>query len=252
MSLVLIESDGPVRTLRLNAPERRNALDLELLGELAAAVETVKADTEARVLIVTGEGRAFCAGADLTSLFGDTTRPVHVLRDHLRNNVYSAFLGLRDLTIPTIAAVQGVAVGAGLNIALACDVIVAGPRAGFGPTFASIGLNPGGGCSWMLTQRIGVGNAMAALLSGEVIGAEDAYRMGLANFLVEDAAAKATELAALYGSRDIALNAAIKRSVQVAASSDFDTTLDIESWAQASTMRGEVFAQYLADFRTKH
>lgn len=252
MTLVLIESDGPVRTLRLNAPERRNALDLELLDELAAAVETVKADSDARALVVTGEGRAFCAGADLTSLFGDTTRPVHVLRDHLMKNVYASFLGLRELTIPTIAAVQGVAVGAGLNIALACDVIVAGPDAGFGPTFASIGLNPGGGCSWMLTQRIGAGNAMAAMLSGDVIGAADAYRMGLANFLVDEPVTKASGLAALYGSRSSELNAAIKRSVQVAAASDFDTSLDLESWAQASTMRGEVFAQYLADFRARH
>ena len=154
MSLVLTASDGPVRSITLNAPDRRNALDWPLLDELRAAVQAVADDPDARALVVAGEGKAFCAGADLENLFGDRTRPVPVLRDHLMQG-YGSFLGLRDLAIPTVAAVQGAAVGAGLNIALACDVVVAGPHAGFGPTFSRIGLHPGGGCTWMLTQRIG-------------------------------------------------------------------------------------------------
>jgi enoyl-CoA hydratase len=133
MTLVLLDSDGPVRTITLNAPERRNALDWPLLDELAAAVRAVADDPDARALVVTGAGKAFCAGANLANLFGDVDRPTDQMRDHLMK-VYASFLGIRDLTIPTIAAVNGVAVGAGLNIALACDVVVAGPHAGFGPT----------------------------------------------------------------------------------------------------------------------
>ena len=245
--LVNLESDGPVRTIRLNAPERRNALDLDLLAELATAIETVKGDADARALIVAGAGKSFCAGADLDNMFGDITRPTHEIRDHLKG-VYASFLGLRDLTIPTIAAVQGAAVGAGLNIALACDIVVAGPRAAFGPTFAEIGLHPGGGCSYLLTERMGPAHARAALLSGDIIKADDALRLGLADFLADDPEAKASELATKYASRSPQLNADIKRSVRIAATSDLTTSIDFESWAQASTVGSVQFRAYLDSF----
>lgn len=245
--LVLLETDGPLRTIRLNAPERRNALDLDLLAELASAIASVKADQDARALIVTGAGKAFCAGANLESMFGDTTRPVHEIREHLKA-VYASFLGLRELTIPTIAAVQGAAVGAGLNIALACDIVVAGPRAAFGPTFAEIGLHPGGGCSFMLTERMGPAHATAALLSGDIINADDAVRLGLANILADDPEAKARELAGRYAGRSKELNAHIKRSVRIAATSDLETSIDFESWAQASSVGSDEFRHYMENF----
>lgn len=245
--LVLLETDGPIRTIRLNAPERRNALDLDLLAELSEAIDTVKYDPEARVLIVAGAGKAFCAGANLDNMFGDTTRPVHELRAHLKG-VYASFLGLRELTIPTIAAVQGAAVGAGLNIALACDMVVAGPRAAFGPTFAEIGLHPGGGCSWLLTERMGAANATAALLSGDIIKADDALRLGLANYLADNPELRARELAGRYASRNPELNAHIKRSVRIAATSDLATSIDFESWAQASSVGSDEFRLYLETF----
>ncbi|MEU8825196.1 enoyl-CoA hydratase [Streptomyces sp. NPDC048636] len=248
--LVLLESDGPLRTIRLNAPERRNALDLDLLAQMAAAIATVKADADARALIVAGAGKAFCAGANLESMFGDITRPVHELREHLKG-VYASFLGLRELEIPTLAAVQGAAVGAGLNIALACDIVIAGPRAAFGPTFAEIGLHPGGGCSFLLTERMGAAHATAALLSGDVIKADDAVRLGLANLLAEDPEEKATELAGRYASRAKELNAHIKRSVRIAATSDLETSVDFESWAQASSVGSDEFQRYLDEFLKK-
>lgn len=247
MSLVLLDADGPVRTITLNAPERRNALDWPLLDELSAAVRSVADDTEARALVVTGAGKGFCAGANLANLFGDVDRPTDQMRDHLMK-VYASFLGIRELTIPTIAAVNGAAIGAGLNVALACDVVVAGPRAGFGPTFAEIGLHPGGGCSWMLTERIGKGRATAALFSGAVIGAEEAGRIGLAEVVAEDALATAGELARLYAGREPQLMADIKQSVRIAASADLATSLDFESWAQASSMKNERFRDFMQRF----
>src|SRR5689334_2339843 len=215
MPLVTLESDGHVRTITLNVPDKLNALSWPLLEELAAAIVAVRAGEDARALVVTGAGRAFCSGADLQSLFGDRTRPVEVLKQVLLD-VYASFLRLRELTIPTIAAVHGPAVGAGMNIALACDVIVEGPDAAFGPTFAKIGLHPGGGCTWMLTQRIGSANTAAALFSGELIRASDALRLGIAQELVNDPQARAADLAATYASREPALMADIKRSAQVA------------------------------------
>ena len=250
MTLVLLEADGPVRTIRLNAPERLNALDLDLLAELKDAIESVKHDTEARALIVAGAGKGFCAGANLQSMFGDVGRPVHELRNHLKA-VYGSFLGLRELTIPTIAAVHGAAVGAGLNIALACDIVVAGPRAAFGPTFAEIGLHPGGGCSWLLTERMGAGNALAAILSGEIIRADEAIRLGIANQLADDPEAQARELAEKYATRSPELNANIKRSIRIATTADLETSVDFESWAQASSVGSAEFRSYLETFFNK-
>lgn len=247
MSLVELTSDGHVRTITLNAPDRLNALDWPLLEELRAAVDAVKNDGDARALVVTGAGKAFCAGANLESLFGDTGRPVEVLREHLMN-VYSSFLGIRTLTIPTVAAVHGAAVGAGLNIALACDVIVAGPKAGFGPTFSKIGLHPGGGCTWMLTRRIGSANTAAALFAGDIIKAEEALRLGIAQEVAEDPKERAAELAASWASRSPKLMADIKKSVGIAARSDLDESLDFESWAQAESLGSEEFAAFAAQF----
>ena len=249
MTLVHLTSDGPVRTITLDDAERRNALSWPLLDELKTAVETVAADAEARALVVTGAGKAFCAGADLVDLFGDLDRPTEQMRDHLMK-VYASFLGLRDLAIPTVAAVQGAAVGAGLNIALACDVIVAGPRAGFGPTFSQIGLHPGGGCTWMLTQRIGAANTTAALFAGEIIDADTALRLGIAQEVNDEPAARAAEMAAVWSSREPKLMADIKRSVRIATTSDADESLDFEALAQAESMANPQFRAFVARFQT--
>jgi enoyl-CoA hydratase len=247
MPLVTLESDGHVRTITLNVPDKLNALSWPLLDELAAAIDEVRADDDARALVVTGAGRAFCSGADLNGLFGDRTRPVEVLKDVLLR-VYGSFLRLRDLSIPTIAAVHGPAVGAGMNIALACDVIVEGPEAAFGPTFAKIGLHPGGGCTWMLTQRVGSANTAAALFSGELIPATEALRLGIAQELADDPQARAAELAATYASREPALMADIKRSVQVAATADLAASLDLEAEAQARSLQSEAFETFARRF----
>lgn len=252
MSLVT-RSDSPqangghVRTITLNVPDKLNALSWPLLEELALAIDATAADPNVRALIVTGAGRAFCSGADLQGLFGDRTRPVDVLKEVLLK-VYGSFLGLRDLSVPTIAAVHGPAVGAGMNIALACDVIVAGPDATFGPTFSRIGLHPGGGCTWMLTQRIGSANTAAALYSGDIIDATTALRLGIAQELHDDPHVRAHELGTLYGSRDPALMADIKRSVRVAATSDLATSLDVEAEAQARSLQSEAFETFARNF----
>jgi enoyl-CoA hydratase len=247
MPFVLLASEGPVRVITLNAPERLNALDWPLLDELRAAIETVAADADARALVVTGAGKGFSAGANLANLFGDLDRPTEQMRDHLLK-VYGSFLPLRDLTIPTIAAVNGPAVGAGLNIALACDLIVAGPKAGFGATFAEIGLHPGGGCSWMLTERVGRARATAILLDGKIVGAEEALRVGLADFVADDALQSARERAQTYAEREPQLMADIVQSVKIASTSPFEQSLAFEALAQASSMRNERFRAFMQRF----
>lgn len=247
MTLVELESDGDIRIVTINDPDRRNALSWPLLDQFKAVVEQIAADDAARAVVVRGNGKAFCAGADLADLFGDLTRPVEELRDHLLK-VYGSFLGLRDLSIPTVAAVHGAAIGAGLNIALACDVIVAGPDARFGPTFSQIGLHPGGGCTWMLTQRIGPAHTAAALFNGDVIGAEEAAQIGLTQELVEHPKERARELALEWAKRDPELMANIKQSVRVATTSSLDDSLAVEALAQAKSLKSEQFAAFAARF----
>lgn len=247
MPLVTLHAHGSVRTITLRDPNKLNALSWPLLEELQAAVATVAADGQARALVVTGEGRAFCSGADLGSLFGDLTRPDDVLKQVLRD-VYATFLGIRDLTIPTIAAVQGPAVGAGMNIALACDVIVGGRDVAFSPSFSRIGLQPGGGCHWMLTQRIGAANAMAALYSGASIGAERALALGLVQEVADDPQARALDLASDYATRDVQVMRDIKRIVRMATASDLEATLEAESSAQAQSLKSETFAAFARRF----
>ncbi|MFC9223796.1 enoyl-CoA hydratase [Streptomyces hygroscopicus] len=244
---VRLEETQAIRHLVLDAPQRRNALDTAMLDEIAEAVRTVAADREARVLVVSAEGKAFCAGADVRNLFGEPNRPPAEIRADMKP-IYGSFLGLLDLDIPTIAAVGGAAVGAGVNIALACDVVVAGPSARFAITFADIGLHPGGGCSWFLTRRMGYPRAMATILGAESLDAREAFEAGLVSECADDEKARALELAARYAERDPGLMKDMKRAVRIAADSGFATTLEFESWAQASSVTQPRFQEYMATF----
>lgn len=242
-----LDSDGPVRHLVLDSPSRRNALHMPMLEEIAASVQAVANDPDAQALVVSGEGKAFCAGADLSSLFGDASRHPAEIRADLKQ-VYAAFLGIAELTIPTLAAVNGVAVGAGVNLAMACDMIVAGPRAKLAFTFADLGLHPGGGCSWFLARRMGSDRALATILGAETLDAEEAYQRGLVTRLVEEPLPAAFEMAHKYGQRDPRLLRDMKRAVQLAAHGDLATVLEFESWAQAASVRNPTFQEHLAKY----
>ncbi|MEU9576872.1 enoyl-CoA hydratase [Streptomyces chilikensis] len=250
MTKVDLVEDGGRWTLTLNDPDRRNCLDETMCRELGEAVATVAGDPGARTLVVTGAGSAFCAGADLPALFGDAGRPVAEVREHL-HRVYRSFLGLRELRIPTVAAVQGPAVGAGFNLAMACDVRVAGPRASFAATFTRIGLHPGGGCTWFLVDALGPQKALALLLDGGTLDAEEAVREGVALSVAEDPAVAARELTERWAAVDPALVRDIKRAVGIARTGDFGATLEFESWAQACTATGEEIQRAVERFRRR-
>ncbi len=248
--LVRIVRTGHICELVLNAPERLNALNWELVAALESAVTELRNDTECRAVVVTGEGRGFCAGADARNLFGDITRPTQEIEQDLRR-VYASFMGLRELTVPTIAAVHGPAIGAGLGVALACDVILGGPRATFGATVSAIGLHPGGGCTWLLTERLGRARAGALLLEGRVLKVEEAFRIGLVDRLVDDPLAEGRALAETLGSREPRLMAEILDSVDLASKGDFDSSLDREARRQAESVGREAFATFLANFAAR-
>ena len=172
---VLFTVDNRVALITVNDPDRRNAVTAEMSARLRAAVERAEADPDVHAVVVTGAGKAFCAGADLSALGaagGDTETGLQRL--------YDGFMAVGSCTLPTIAAVNGAAVGAGLNLALAADVRIAGPAALFDARFQKLGLHPGGGATWMLQRAVGPQVARAALLFGMRFDAEAAVRHGLA------------------------------------------------------------------------
>ena len=249
MSLVLLDStDDGVRVVTLNDPDRRNALSPRLQRELGDAVDAVARDADARVLVVTGSGPGFCAGADLPAVFGELDRPTADIRADLRT-VYSSFLRVRELAIPTIAAVQGAAVGAGVNLAMSCDVRVAGPKAVLGVTFSKLGLHPGGGCTYFLTQALGRQRAMSLILDGGSLRADEALALGLVLEVVEDPLAAALDRARRWAALDASLVTDVKRAVAIAETGDFGGTVDFEAWAQAASTRSPALHEAVERFR---
>ncbi len=246
---VLVQVENHVALITVNDPERRNAVTAEISAGLRAAVDAAEANTDVHALIVTGAGKAFCAGADLTAL-GEATE------DGLRT-IYDGFLAVANCTLPTIAAVNGAAVGAGLNLALAADVRIAGPAALFDPRFQKLGIHPGGGATWMLQRAVGVQAARASLLFGMRFDAEAAVRYGLALDVADDPVAAAKELAAgpAAAPRDVVL--ATKASMRATAnpgSIDIDQhriAVDTELKPQAASILSPEFAERLAAAKRK-
>lgn len=168
---VLVEVADRVATVTLNDPEKRNAISLDLVDGITAAFDRLEADEEVGAIVVTGAPPAFCAGADLSHL--GTSKEEGLRR------IYEGFLRLSRCPLPTLAAVNGAAVGAGLNMALSCDVRLAAESARFDTRFLALGLHPGGGYTWMLRRIAGVQATMATALFGEVLDGREAERVGM-------------------------------------------------------------------------
>ena len=246
--LVLMQVEDRVALITVNDPDRRNAVTAEISAALRAAVDAAEANVDVHAVIVTGAGKAFCAGADLTALGAAAADGLRV--------IYDGFLAVAECTLPTIAAVNGPAVGAGLNLALAADVRIAGPAALFDPRFQKLGIHPGGGATWMLQRAVGPQVARASLLFGMRFDAETAVRHGLALQVADDPVAAARELAAGPASapRDVVL--ATKASMRATASPGaVDTDLhriavDVEIGPQATSIESPEFAARLATARS--
>lgn len=178
MSLVQLDITDSVATLTLNDPGRRNAVSLAMCDEVSAVMDEVDNNQDVNALVVTGANPAFCAGADLTHLGGSEEEGLVA--------IYEGFLRIGRSPLPTIAAVNGAAVGAGMNLALICDVRIAGESASFDDRFLQIGIHPGGGHTWMFQNICGPQPAAAAVLFSEVLDGKEAERVGLAYRCVAD------------------------------------------------------------------
>ena len=243
--LVNVTVDSGVAVLTLNDPKRRNAVSVEMSSRLRRAVTDVEADTDVHAIVVTGAGKAFCAGANLTALGTATEEALEAL--------YDGFLAIAECRLPTIAAVNGPAVGAGLNLALAADVRIAGDDAVFEPGFQRLGIHPGGGATYMLQRAVGVQAARAALLFGLRFDAEEAVKAGLALRHAEDAVAAALEFASAPARAPRDLVMATKASMRATANPGTDditqhhAAVAVELPPQAESIRSPEFARRLAE-----
>lgn len=229
MSPVQLSFSGSVAVVTLDDPARRNVLSREMVSGIVAAFDEAEADDRVRAVVVAGSGRAFCAGAELDTLLsavdGDFA-PVEA--------VYDGFLRVLRSPLLTVGAVGGAAVGAGMNLALACDVRLAGPRATFDTRFAQLRLHPGGGHMYLLQRAVGYQQAAAACLLSQTWSAEDARRVGLVLDVVEgDLVEAAVALASGLDGLDQALARRMVESFRASATlSEHDAALALETEAQ--------------------
>jgi enoyl-CoA hydratase/carnithine racemase len=232
---LLYEVRDRIATLTLNRPERLNALGGTLRDDLHDAVLRSGADDEVRVLVITGAGRGFCSGGDVKSMSErDQAGGVSPLQDKIAPQRDQTILAMRDCPKPIIAAVNGAAAGAGMNLALACDMRVASTAAKFAQAFVKRGLHPDWGGSYFLPRVVGVAKACELIFTGETIDAAEALRLGIVNAVVEPEAlmAKAYELAGkIAAGPPIAIRLA-KRAIYHNQEVDLRAALEYETYAQ--------------------
>ena len=239
------ETDG-VALVTINDPDRRNALTPVIIEQLIAAFDRLESDSTVGAVVLTGAAPAFCAGADLSHL-GASPSEVGL------RGIYEGFLRVGRSPLPTIAAVNGAAVGAGMNLALCCDLRLAARRAKFDTRFLQLGLHPGGGHTWMMRRAVGPQTTAAAVLFGEVLDGAEAERAGLVWRCVDDdrLIAIAIGLASrAAGSPGLARR--VKATITAMADVDsHDAAVDVELEAQLWSMAQPEFAARLAAMRDR-
>lgn len=246
MELVLVDVTDGIATLTLNRPEERNTLTAPMVAEIVAAMDAVEADDSVGAVIVTGAPPAFCAGANLGNLAEATS-------DSLLT-IYEGFLRIARSPLPTIAAVNGAAVGAGMNLALGCDVRLAARRAKFDTRFLTLGIHPGGGHTWMLQRLVGSQAAMAAVLFGEILDGPGAERVGLVHRCVDDdelmTAARALAAGAASAPRELVI--ATKSTMRdMGAIDHHQEAIERELGPQLWSTRQPFFAERLAAMQAR-
>lgn len=245
---ILYDVKDDVATITLNRPEVLNGFTAQMRAEILHGVK--RAEPEARVIVITGAGRAFCSGQDL----GDAKRATDIdLEGTLREEYDPMINAIRDCRLPTIAAVNGVAAGAGCNLALACDVVIASEAASFIQVFSRIGLIPDAGGTYILPRKIGFARAMGASLFGEPLSARDAADWGMIwEAVPEDrfeahVAKRAGHLAKgpTEGYR------MIKKALRASQQNDWDTQQDLEATLQGRAGRTRDFTEGVLAFLEK-
>jgi 2-(1,2-epoxy-1,2-dihydrophenyl)acetyl-CoA isomerase len=253
-ALVLVADHGPVRLLTLNRPAQLNSFTAALHAELLPALDAAAADKAVRALVVTGAGRGFCAGQDLNDPgMAPDASGVPDVGGVIERHYRPLALRVRSMPVPVIAAVNGVAAGAGANFALGCDLVLAARSASFIQAFSKIGLIPDCGGTWLLPRLVGRARALGLALTGDKLPADEALRMGLVWQVVDDALLldAALALAARLAALPVQALAETRKAMDDALALDYAGALDLEARVQRELGRGPDFAEGVAAFLNK-
>lgn len=252
--LVLVTSHGPVRLLTLNRPAQLNSFTAAMHAELLPALEAAAADASVRALVVTGAGRGFCAGQDLNDPgMAPDASGVPDVGAVIERHYKPLALRTRSMPVPVIAAVNGVAAGAGASFALGCDLVLAARSASFIQAFSKIGLIPDCGGTWLLPRLVGRARALGLALTGDKLPADEAWRMGLIWQVVDDALLldSALALAGKLAAMPLQALARTRKALDDALELDYAAALDLEAREQRELGRAHDFAEGVAAFLAK-
>ena len=253
-STVLYEERGPVAVVTLNRPAALNSFDRQMHHDLWAAFDQAEANAQIRAMVLTGAGRGFCAGADLSS-FDFTPGPDRVARADPGPIIDQAFnpttRRIQTLRMPIVAAVNGVAAGAGASVAMACDIAIAAPQASFIQAFSKIGLIPDAGSSWLLVERLGLPRAMALAMTGDKLPAQQAKAWGLIWDVADDPLAAALALAQRLASMPTRALVATRALLQGATTRSLSEQLDVERDMQSAMGRTHDYFEGVQAFLEK-
>lgn len=253
-STVLYLEQGAVALLTLNRPLALNSFTRQMHHDLWQALDQAEANPLIRALVITGAGRAFCAGADLAE-FDFAPGPDLIARADPGPVIDQAFnptvRRLQSLRMPTLAAVNGVAAGAGASLAMTCDIAIAAPTASFIQAFSKIGLIPDAGGSWFLTQRLGLARAMALAMTGDKLSAAQAREWGMIWEVADDCLAVALALAARLADMPTRALVATRQILRESSTRTLNQQLDAERDTQSAMGRTEDYIEGVSAFREK-
>jgi 2-(1,2-epoxy-1,2-dihydrophenyl)acetyl-CoA isomerase len=251
---VLYEARGAVGLVTLNRPQNLNSFNRQMHHDLWAALDQAEVDTAIRAMVITGAGRGFCAGADLAD-FDFTPGPDLIERANPGPIIDQAFnptaRKLQALRMPVIAAVNGVAAGAGASLVMTCDIAIASPQASFIQAFSKIGLIPDAGGTWWLAERLGVARALALAMTGDKLSAEKAKEWGMIWEVADDCLAAALALAERLSTMPTVALVATRRLLRDAGQRTLDQQLDAERDAQSALGRTHDYIEGVNAFLQK-
>lgn len=250
---LIVEVRDGIGILTLNRPEKLNAFTSEMLWGLIEALDDFEARDDVSVAILTGAGRGFCSGGDVGGMGEGHERRPHMTKERIWREIQAFPKRLARFEKPILAAVNGAAVGGGMDLALACDIRIAGASAKFAETYAKIGLLPGGGGAYFLPRIVGKARALELLWTADFIGAETALEIGLVNHVYADDAlmGETMALAQRIAAMPPLSVRLIKRTVEQSLKSDMDTAFDLVSSHIAIARAGDDHPEAIAAFKEK-
>ena len=253
MSDVEVTNEAGVRWIALNRPESKNGLTDAVNAALIEALDGAAADKAIRCVVVTGKNGNFCSGLDLKAMASGGMGGFDNVEEHMRQYFHGLIRAVRRVEKPVVALVDGAAVGYGCDLALACDLRIGTERTRFGEVFVKRGLMPDGGGTWSLPRLVGVGKALELMFTGDLVGADEAHRLGLLSRIIPSAEAEQQtwEFAKRLAAGPPLVHARIKRAVYAAQATDLDAALENEVRGQMQLLRSKDFFEGIAAFFQK-